>query len=317
MPQVDFDALITAHSGEGKDYDHKIPCITLDEEEYSSEDEVDIPGGQYDIVQPDDPPESFWLSKDAEYDWLDRNAFYERRDSTRGNSNSTTLNPHIKPTSSNHNSQRFSANLKSKASIIGLPKTHKATFVDSSCRRTCKTSTNSRLFPKRTTSAVAITEPCSPKVSCTGRVRSKRGRRRSNSSKRSDKPAEKARAFHGKPAEESKTGAAGKEEKQKKNGFYSKVMSIFRSKKTHKKSSFSYSRKVAEVQAEKPEAAEMLRKSSSIRAASEPPGLSGIKRFASGRKSGSWLAEDLNQVYPEPLDFDRRVCITGRRWSPQ
>lgn len=314
MPQVDFDALITAHLGEGNNL--KISCKTHDEEEYSSEDE-DIPGGQYDIVHPDDPPESFWLSKDAEYDWLDRNAFYDRKDSTRGNSNSTNLNPHIKRTNSTHNSQRFSANLKSKASMIGLPKMQKATFVDSRCRRTCKSSTNARLFPKRMASAgkstVAVTEPGSPKVSCTGRVRSKRGRRRSNSTKRSDKPAEKSRACHEKAAAgESKTGVA-KKEKEKKTGFYSKVMSIFRSKKTNKKPSRSYSRKVAEFPAEKAAAVEALRKSASIKAAPEPPGLGGMKHFASGRQSGSWLAEDLNQVYPEPLDLDRRLCITGRR----
>ncbi|XP_075511748.1 uncharacterized protein LOC142547375 [Primulina tabacum] len=315
MPQVDFDALITARSGEGNDL--KISCKTLadygDEEEYSSEDHEDV---QYDIVHPDDPPESFWLSKDAEYDWLDRNAFYERKDSTRGNSNSTNLNPHIKATSSNQNSQRFSANLRSKASIIGLPKTQKANFVDSSCKRTYKSSTNARLFPKRMASAgkstVAVTEPGSPKVSCTGRVRSKRGRRRSNSTKRSDKPAEKSRVCHEKPAVESKTSVA-KEEK-KKTGFCSKVMSIFRSKKKHKKPARSSSRKVAEVQVEKPAAVETRRKSTaSTKAASEPPGLGGMKRFASGRHSGSWLAEDLNQVYPVPLDFDRRVSITGRR----
>ncbi|XP_075515949.1 uncharacterized protein LOC142550772 [Primulina tabacum] len=314
MPQFDFDALITAHSGE--DNDLKISSKTHDEEEYSSEDK-DIPGGQYDIVHPDDPPVSFWLSKDAEYDWLDRNAFYDRKDSTRGNSNSTNLNPHVKPTNSYHNSQRFSANLKSKAFIIGLPKTQKATFVDSSCRRTCKPSTNARLFPKRTASAgkstIAVTEPGSPKVSCTGRVRSKRGRRRSNSSKRSDKPAEKSTACHEKPeAEESKTGVA-KKEKKKKTGFYFKVMSIFRSQKTNKNPSRSYSRKVAELQAEKLPAVEALRKSASIKPAPEPPGLGGMKRFASGRQSGSWLAEDLNQVLPEPLYFDRRPCITGGR----
>ncbi|XP_073128102.1 uncharacterized protein [Henckelia pumila] len=312
MPQVDFDALIT---GEGDDL--KISCKTLeDEEEYSSEDDEDIPGGfQYDIVHPDDPPESFWVSKDAEYDWIDRNAFYERNYSTRGNSNSTNLNPHniIKPTTngtSNHNSQRFSANLKSKASIIGLPKTQKATFADSSCRRTCKYSTNARLFPKRTgKSTVAVTEPGSPKVSCTGRVRSKRGRRRSNSSKRIADQKSRACSSHEKPpAEESKTGVGKKE---KKTGFYSKVMSIFRSKKTSQKPpSRSYSRKVVEI---KPAAVEALLKSASIKAAPEPPCLGGMKRFASGRQSGSWLAEDLNQVYPEPLDFDRRVCITGRR----
>ncbi|KAG6433915.1 hypothetical protein SASPL_105534 [Salvia splendens] len=242
MPQVDLETLVAACSGGGND--RKITCETL------ADDDAVLDHGKA------TPPESFWLSKDAEYDWFDRNAFYERKDSTRANS------IQFQPTTSNP--QRSS--VKSKASIIGLPKTQKSAFVDSK-RRACKPP-NIRLFPKRSGSSAGkpTAEPGSPKVSCMGRVRSKRGRRpRSNSlRKTNDKPAEK-----------------------KKTGLYSKVMNLFRSKK---KASRSGSRRSMENIDEPP------RISVSVKApvCSEPPGLGGITRFASGRRSGSFLAEELN-----------------------
>ncbi|KAL0338642.1 UNVERIFIED_CONTAM: hypothetical protein Sangu_1386300 [Sesamum angustifolium] len=295
MPQVDLETLVTACAGGGND--RKIACETL-----ADDDPREIPDeGEAPEVPPDFPPESFWLSKDAEYDWFDRNAFYERKESTKGNSNSTNLNPHVNPTS-NSNSQRLAVNLKSKASIIGLPKTQKTTFVDTK-RRTCKPP-NIRLFPKRPEtvgkSTVPVAEPGSPKVSCMGRVRSKRGRRRSNSVKRREKPA----------LEKSSSRSA-----KQKTGFCAKVMSMFRSKKGQKKPSRSGSRKVAEDQImEEPVVVEPQRKSVSMRPrgipvsaepGAEPPGLGGMKRFASGRRSGSWASEDFNQVVSGELD--RRV----------
>ncbi|KAL0316099.1 UNVERIFIED_CONTAM: hypothetical protein Sradi_5488100 [Sesamum radiatum] len=277
MPQVDLETLVSACAGGGSD--RKIACETL--AGGGADDDapkIDVIPGDYAVVEPDFPPESFWLSKDAEYDWFDRNAFYERKDSTKGNSNSTNLSQSINPIS-NSNSQRFS--VKSKASIIGLPKTQKATFVDSK-RRTCK-SANIRLFPKRSGSAgksnVPMAEPGSPKVSCMGRVRSKRGRRRSNSVKRKEKPTEKLRSGG---------------EKQR-SGFYSKVMSMFMSKKGHRKPPRSGSRKTAEVLEEEPVVVEPQRESVSPKArgiptggetVAEPPSLGGVKRFASGRRTG-------------------------------
>lgn len=288
MPQVDLETLVTACTGGGND--NKIACETL-----ADDDPTVIRAGEDDAL--DVPPESFWLSKDSEYDWFDRNAFYERNESTKGNSNSTNLNPHINPNSnSTSNSQRFSVNLKSKASIIGLPKTQKTTFVDSK-RRTCKPP-NMRLFPKRSESvgksSTAVAEPGSPKVSCMGRVRSKRCRRRSNSVKRSEKPVQKPVAVDD---EKKKT--------KKKTGFYSAVMSIFRSGKGQKKPSRSGSRKVMEVVMEEPVVVEPQRRSVSVRVreipvseepVAEPPGLGGMKRFVSGRRSESWGSEDFNQA---------------------
>ncbi|KAL3655236.1 hypothetical protein CASFOL_001022 [Castilleja foliolosa] len=282
MPQEDLQStLVTAGEKLADDEPKKIDAIP---DECSAAE-----------APPDFPPESFWLSKDAEYDWFDRNAFYERKDSTRGNS--MNLNPHINP-NSNSNSQRFSGNLKSKASMIGLPKSQKATFVGTK-RRMCKP-VNIKLFPKRSESVGKATtpiEPGSPKVSCMGRVRSKRSRRRSNSRRRSEKVAEVSR-----------TGG-----EKEKTGFYSKVMGIFRSKKCHRKPSRSGSRKVVEVMVEKPVVVGSLRRNKSvtvkvreISVSDEPraeiPGLGEMRRFASVRRSGSWTSEDFNLAVSAELD---------------
>ncbi|KAF9598734.1 hypothetical protein IFM89_031402 [Coptis chinensis] len=133
---------------------------------------------QVDQETPYFPPESYCVSKEDEYDWYDRNAVYERKGSTKGNSSNNS-----NPTSSTSNSfsKRYSINLKSKASIIGLPKPQKTCYLD---RKSCnnKHPSNVRFFPKqRSRSAnnnVPLTEPSSPKVSCIGRVRSKRDRSR-------------------------------------------------------------------------------------------------------------------------------------------
>ncbi|CAI9778927.1 unnamed protein product [Fraxinus pennsylvanica] len=283
MPQaqVDVEVLVTACTGGGKD--RKIVCETLVDggaDSYPPENDENP-----NDAQPDFPPESFWLSKDAEYDWFDRHAFYERKESTKGNSNSAHLNSNINP-GSNSNSLRFSSNLKSKASIIGLPKTQKTTYVDSR-RKKCKP-LNIKLFPKRPESVgkatVSIAEPSSPKVSCMGRVRSKRCRRRSNSLKKNEKPVDKPRI--------------GGE--KLKTGFYSKVISMFRSKKGKKRPVRCRSGRAEE----EPMVVEPIRKCVSIRVrdipnsvepVAEPPGLGEMIRFTSGRRSQSWSAEDINR----------------------
>ncbi|PWA57581.1 hypothetical protein CTI12_AA409610 [Artemisia annua] len=120
-------------------------------------------------LPPDFQPESFWLSKDSEFDWFDRNAFLSRNESI----NSMNSTHHNNP-SSNSSSQRYNSNqvtLKSKH-VIGLPQ-------KSTCYVDCKRRpANVRLFPANkknpSTATVPVTEPSSPKVSCIGRVRSKR-----------------------------------------------------------------------------------------------------------------------------------------------
>ncbi|PWA92907.1 hypothetical protein CTI12_AA070950 [Artemisia annua] len=115
----------------------------------------------------DIPPESFWLSKDAELDWFDRNAFLERNESIKPNSNPITL---IQNKNNTSTSVHVSAFLKSKP-------------VDTKTKtRNCKIA-NILLFPKRSDSIgnepeKVLNEPWSPKVSCLGKVRSKRCRRK-------------------------------------------------------------------------------------------------------------------------------------------
>lgn len=307
MPPVDLENLVPACAGGGND--SKVACETLADEttdDDASEDDVTSDEAAAVNVDPELPPESFWLSRDAEYDWFDRNTFFERKDSGRGSSNLNAADAH-----SNSNSQRFSVSRKSKAAMIGLPKTQKATYVDPKRRPQCKPA-NVRLFPKRSEpvgkSAVPV-EPGSPKVSCMGRVRSKRCRRRSGSSRRRKKPVEKSMSG----------GEMG--EKQKKAGFYSKMIGMFRSKRRrNKKPSRSGSRRAAEVADEKAAAAVELQRcsvSSRVReipgggeGAPEPPCLGGMNRFASGRRSGSWAAEDFGQAVSSS---DRHVGVVS--WS--
>ncbi|XP_023528802.1 uncharacterized protein LOC111791629 [Cucurbita pepo subsp. pepo] len=285
MPQVDLETLVSACAG-GNAHDRKIAC----EESF---DDGDHRQGvekrevtEKSEVPPDLPPESFWLSKDAEFDWLNQNAFFERKDSTKGSSTSTNLNPSVNPPS-NSNSQRFSLNFKSKASILGLPKLHKTCFVDSKTRRNAK-SGNARLFPKQSGSSEksdsAVVEPASPKVSCMGRVRSKRDRSRRWKNRRR--------------SSESALPKETTDQKDAKRGFLSTFLNLFRGWK--KPPGVKSTAPIAEdaPAAKAPDkitlnidaltAGSLPRRSVEI----EPPGLGGVKRFASGRRSGSWVVGD-------------------------
>ncbi|KAB1222579.1 hypothetical protein CJ030_MR2G004939 [Morella rubra] len=278
MPQVDLETLVSACAGGN---DRKIACETLADGDHPLG-EADQPEVPHDF-----PPESFWLSKDAELDWFDQHAFYERKDSAKGNSNSTNLNPNT-----NSSSQRFSLTFKSKASIIGLPKPQKPCYVDAKNRRYCKTG-NMRLFPKRSGSAhkseAQLVEPSSPKVSCIGRVRSKRDRsRRLRNRQRSSEPVVK---------EKDKSAV------KRKTGLFASFRAIFRSgckdKSVHltdapptesppRRSATTGARHSAasDIDASYPEP--VPRKSVSE---VEAPGLGGVMRFASGRRSDSWAGD--------------------------
>ncbi|KAL8236553.1 hypothetical protein R6Q59_017634 [Mikania micrantha] len=159
------------------------------------------------------PAESFWLSKDAEFDWFDRNAFLERKESIKGNSNSINLNPIVNTSYSNANTSSISAFLNSKAA-------QKTKYADSK-RRNCKLA-NILLFPKRLDSigrepaVVSMTEPSSPKVSCLGRVRSKSCTRRRKFNRPESEPEKPV-------THRVKTG------KLKKRGFMFCIQSLFRS----------------------------------------------------------------------------------------
>lgn len=259
---------MVSSDGSNDENDHNIPCSKAD---------PDIPNSSEFI-----PPESFWLSKDSEYDWFDRNTFLERKESTKGNSNSKNLNPNVNPSYSRSNSQKFSVNLKSKPAIIGLPKSQKNTHVDSN-RRNCKPA-NVRLFPKRSGSAgrtsggVTVTEPSSPKVSCIGRVRSKRCSTR-------------RRLAVAQPASQPVVTQC------KKTGLISRIASLFGNNRRKSKSSVkvneqsenSYSRK----NTVKPVNSEPA-------TPPEPPVLGGMNRFASGRRSENWT-DDIDTAGCRPV----------------
>ncbi|KAJ0028375.1 hypothetical protein Pint_36029 [Pistacia integerrima] len=258
MPQVDLETLVSACAGGGS-CDNKIACETL----ATDKDDNNKPDNQLPDqpeIPADFPPESFWLSKDAEFDWFDRNAFYERKESQKGNSNSTSLNPNPSSTS-----QRFATTLKPKPSIIGLPKPQK-TIVDTKSKRNCKP-VNTRWFPKRSGSTLksdaTLTEPSSPNVSCMGRVRSKRDRRRLKHRQRST----------------SESGTLKKKpEKREKAGLFSKFRAIFGSglKNGGKVMSHDIRERLPPGDVDAPP-----RKS-----------LGGMKRFTSGRRSDAW-ADDV------------------------
>ncbi|KAL2345235.1 hypothetical protein Fmac_006520 [Flemingia macrophylla] len=193
------------------------------------------------------PPESVWLSRDEEYEWWERNAVYERKESTKANSNSGT--------NSNSNSQRFSLNFKS--TIIGLPKPHKTSFAD---RRHHHKPSNTRLFPKRTVSVgKSDVEPSSPKVSCMGRVRSKR--------------------------KSSRTPNA----KTKKPGFFRSFRAMFRrERKPDPNVAAAESNNVRARDSTSSVNDLSYEEAVSRRSAVSESGLGGMKRFASGRRSESW-----------------------------
>ncbi|PON83081.1 hypothetical protein TorRG33x02_210550 [Trema orientale] len=297
MPQVDLETLVSACAGGGGSMDRKIACETLADAEKppgygNADEEPEVP--------PDFPPESFWLSKDAEFDWFDRNAFYERKESQKGNSNSTNLNPNLNPgggSNSNSNSQRFSMNLKSKAAIIGLPKPQKTNFVDAKHRKNCRLG-NTRLFPKRSGSSGKsdgpMIEPSSPKVSCMGRVRSKRDRKR-----RWRKSRQRSQRSSTEPV--SVTVEKVTPAERRKTGFFASFRAIFRTGCREKSGGTSVSGRVA-LRTESPPRDSVSARSRDFSGVDidapsrrsveiEPPGLGGLHRFASGRRSGSWVGE--------------------------
>ncbi|CAH9078957.1 unnamed protein product [Cuscuta epithymum] len=286
MPQVD---LVSACAGGGTD--RKIACESQADDGFNSGDIKEIPGddgidsGDIEIAAPTDlPPESFWLSKDSEIDWFERNAYFERKESTKGAiPNSGSLpNPN---SNSYSQSQRFS---KSKASIIGLPKGQKTAYAESK-RRAGNKPGIIRLFPPKRTGSVGkpVAEPSSPKVSCIGRVRSKHRRRRSSS--RNENPIERSRS----------------DRENRKPGFYSRFLAMFTS--AGKKAGKERNREPPSGPAKIVKAT----RSCEIPLGSGQPGLGAMNRFASGRRSASWGAQEISAAVSESLS--REVGRVGPR----
>ncbi|KAI3782418.1 hypothetical protein L2E82_12463 [Cichorium intybus] len=280
MTQVDLETLASVCGG-----DRKISCVTLAEEPG----DPDIPGSHVMDYPPDCPPESFWLSKDAEFDWFDRNAFLDRKESIKGNSNSMNLNPNLNPGQSNANSSslQFSSFLKSKPAIISLPKAQKTTYVDTK-RRNCKLP-SIWLFPKRSDSigkepaVVSMAEPSSPKVSCLGRVRSKRCRSR----RRSIEPT-------GEP--ETPVTQDQKTVQVHKVGFISRMKSLFRSDCLSPRKTNNSPLKINEPSVSSAPKRNNLtcnQVNHERETPADPPSLGRVLQFSSGRRSETWGATEM------------------------
>ncbi|KAK7396693.1 hypothetical protein VNO78_17851 [Psophocarpus tetragonolobus] len=243
-PQMlQVETLVSACAGGSGD--RKIACETVAGEHSTDPTEP----------HPESPPESFWISRDEELDWWERNAVYERKESTKANS-STNLNP----ATATNNSQRFGLNFKS--TIIGLPKPQKTSFVEAKNRRNHKPS-NIRLFPKRSASVgksnSAFVEPSSPKVSCMGRVRSKRDPNRKLTTSLN----------------------------VTKRGFFGSLRAMFRRQKSPPGTADSNN-----VASRARHSTSSMNDVSVTLSETEPPGLGAMTRFVSGRRSDSWGVVD-------------------------
>ncbi|XP_077234464.1 uncharacterized protein LOC143876662 [Tasmannia lanceolata] len=285
MPHVDLETLMCGG-------DRKIVCETLIDGEPLPEN-PDFPA-----KAPDLPAESFRLRKDEEIDWVDRNAVFERKQSTRGNSNSNSIsNSNLGPNSGSA-SQRFYSHSKSKASILGLPKLPDSGQLCQHLRRSYLPA-SIRIFPKQSgKSVVTEMEPASPKVSCIGRVRpkeKKKGRRRKDQKKATEE----------KPVPEKKT-------------FWASFLAVFRLGCRHRgavecddesPAGYSNSNKIPVV------GAKILVKEPEPQ--SDPPGLTGLKRFASGRRAGSWRSSDDVEFERDFHVEDSDTLDRNGIWSPR
>ncbi|XP_013689836.2 uncharacterized protein LOC106393710 [Brassica napus] len=106
----------------------------------------------------DFPQESYSLSKEAQLEWFNENAFFERKESQKGNC--------FPAQSTNTNSSSQMISLKSKTSVIRLPKPQKTCFNEVKKRRNCRIA-KTLMIPKRFGSLLksdpSLSEPGSPK----------------------------------------------------------------------------------------------------------------------------------------------------------
>ncbi|CAH8358160.1 unnamed protein product [Eruca vesicaria subsp. sativa] len=250
MPQVDLESLVSSVCSGGSD--RKITC----ESTYVNDTETKPYYNNTSASPTDFPPESYYITKDApQLEWLTDNAFFDRKESQRGSSANISSNPN-----SNPSSQRFL--LSSKASIIGLPKPQDTCLNEAKQRRNGgKKKEKNRVFLKRVGSRIksdpSQLEPSSPKVSCTGRVRSRRERSRRMRRQKSVRP-EKANRV-------------------KKPGLLASFRAIFRSRGgckdgTHTTPVMARDDIRSRLPVEEVEPVVVV------------PGLGGMNRFASGRR---------------------------------
>nr|GMC61602.1 calcium/calmodulin protein kinase 1 [Ipomoea batatas] len=107
------------------------------------------------------PPESFWVPKGSEQDWVHQNANMQRRTSMKLQS----LQDGFSGADSKSQSHRSFSAVNKSSSLLALPKP-----------RNPKAAPSTRLFRSMSEPGgggeMRVAEPGSPKVSCTGRVRS-------------------------------------------------------------------------------------------------------------------------------------------------
>ncbi|KAH6813559.1 hypothetical protein C2S51_022577 [Perilla frutescens var. frutescens] len=115
------------------------------------------------------PPESFYVPSDDEYEWFDRNAVMQRKTSLK-----LGFNRDFK--SFSHRSNIVSNRKISTPSVFALPKVQKTGRADGNPpeKKQSRSLFRSRSEPGGK-SAAHVSEPGSPRVSCTGRVGSKSG----------------------------------------------------------------------------------------------------------------------------------------------
>ncbi|KAJ4972329.1 hypothetical protein NE237_005428 [Protea cynaroides] len=254
--------------------DRKIACEIVIGDHHSPPDKPDHPE-----PPPDFPGESFQLRKVEELDWFDRNALYERKESHKGNANPS------------NNSNSISTSQRS--------------------RRGCRPARAPFFFkkPSRVEKSLAETEPSSPKVSCIGRIRSKKDKNRRCPSSR--RPTETT------PAEADTSNS----KPEKKTGFWVNLKSIILNCQN------GQAVDIEEPPKDSPSLATLPRWSFAERApkipanepSGEPTGLGEMKRFTSGRRSETWAngidldSEDPVVVVVESDSPERRHNIFRRR----
>lgn len=247
MPPVELETLVCG--------DRKIVCETL----IDGPDNPSSPRGP----PPDHlPAESFCLpTLEDEIDWVDRNAVYQRKQSTKGGISSSSSLPNSGHLSSSNPgpSQR---GLKSKRSIIGLPKRPDSCQLCQNTRRSCRPAPI-RFFPKASSSKSSVpeAEPGSPKVSCVGRVR--------------------------KPKSGGKRSSDGEQPPARSRRFWRSVFAVFGRRREE---AVVLNAKPPSPIPPMPRRQEMDGEEGFPAVA--PPSLGGMKKLASERRSASWVAED-------------------------
>ncbi|XXG73417.1 hypothetical protein AAC387_Pa07g2337 [Persea americana] len=247
MPPVELETLVSG--------DRKIVCETL----INGPDNPSSPRGPL----PDHlPAESFCLpTLEDEIEWVDRNAVYQRKQSTKGGISSSSSLPNSGHLSSSNPapSQRVS---KSKRSIIGLPKRPDSRQLCQNTRRSCRPATI-HFFPTASISKSSVpeVEPGSPKVSCVGRIR--------------------------KPKSSGKRPSDGEHSPARSWRFWKRFFAVFGRRREE---AVVLNAKPPSPMPAMPRRQEMDREEDFP--AVVPPSLGEMKKLASGRRWASWGAED-------------------------